>query len=331
MSENAAQSLFTGRNVSSSATSPGDISHDLGGHRLTVFEQDWWLDAVTDGALERAEVYWDSVLVGVLPYYAARKGLLRMIQIPPYTRRLAPRVSAPGSKDVTRMSNTIKIVGQLYEKIGDFDSYHTVIGDDRHLIFAYQMNGFKLQPKITFSTDADVPMEALTAAMDHRPRNIIKTASREFRTELHFDLDRFRRLRQASTSRDRNDYRIIGRLMQAVEARGAGGILSAVDDKGQDVAAAVLVWDSERLYYFMASRSASREANKASPLVFYESIRLAKSYGLAFDADGYASVASAMSLQKWGLDVTVNLNVNKGSVAYEMLKPLKDRIAPPPF
>ena len=100
---------------------------------------------------------------------------------------------------------------------------------------------------------------------------------------------------------------------------------------GRSVSSALLVWDSRRLYFFMSSRSASPEANKASPLVFFESIRLAKSYGLAFDADGYATVASAMSLQKWGLDVTVNLNVNKGSVAYEMLKPLKDRIAPPPF
>jgi hypothetical protein len=256
---------------------------------------------------------------------------MRKIEVPPYTRRLSPRINAPGGKDVTRMSNTIKIITQLYEKIGDFDAYHTIIGDDRHLIFAYQMNGFKLQPKITFSSSADVTMETLTASMDHRPRNIIKTASRQFQTELHFDLDRFRRLRQESTPNDRNDYRIISRLMQTVESRGAGGILRAVDDQGQDVAAAVLVWDTERLYYFMSSRSATTESNKASPLVFHESIRLAKAYGLAFDADGYASVASAMSLQKWGLDVTVNLNVNKGSVAYEMLKPLKDRIAPPPF
>lgn len=229
------------------------------------------------------------------------------------------------------MSNTIKIIGQLFEKVGKFDSYHTVIGDDRHLIFAFQMNGFKLQPKITFSSSADVPMDALAASMDHRPRNIIKTASRQFQTELHFDLDRFRRLRQASTSNDRNDYQIVGRLMQAAESRGSGGILCAVDDKGQDVAAAFLVWDTERLYYFMSARAATSEANKASPLVFYESIKLAKSYGLAFDADGYATVASAMSLQKWGLDVTVNLNVHKGSVAYEMLKPLRDRFAPSPF
>ena len=312
-------------------TPPGDGVEAFGGRSLSVFEQNWWLEAVTDGAIERAEVFWDSTLVGVLPYHAVRRGVMRTIEAPPYTRRLSPRINAPGGKDVTRMSNTIKIVAQLYEKIGDFDAYHTIIGDDRHLIFAYQMNGFKLQPKITFSSACDVPMEALTAAMDHRPRNIIKTASRQFQTELHFDLDRFRRLRQESTPNDRNDYRIISQLMQTVKSRGAGGILSAVDDRGQDVAAAVLVWDTERLYYFMSSRSATTEGNKASPLVFYESIRLAKAYGLAFDADGYASVASAMSLQKWGLDVTVNLNVNKGSVAYEMLKPLKDRIAPPPF
>lgn len=298
---------------------------------MTVFEQDWWLEAVTDGAVERAEVWWDNVLVGVLPYYAVRKGMIRKIQIPPYTRRLSPIIDAPGAKDVTQMSNTIKIIGQLYEKIGEYDVYHTVIGDDRRLIFAYQMNGFKLQPKITFCSAADVPLDDLLTAMDHRPRNIIKTASRQFQTHLHFDLDRFSRLRRESTADDRNNYQVIGRLMQAIEARGAGGILSAVDDQGRDVAAALLVWDSERLYYFMSARSAAPEANKASPFVFFESIRLAKSFGLAFDADGYASVASAMSLQKWGLDVTVNLNVQKGSVAYEMLKPLKDRFAPPPF
>jgi len=302
-----------------------------GDRPLTVFEEDWWLDAVTDGAIERAEVYWDSALVGMLPYLPVRKGMMRKLEMPPYTRRLTPRISAPGSKDVTRMSNTIKIIGQLYEKIGEFDAYHTVISDDRHLIFAYQMNGFKLNPKITFSSAADVPIDALTAAMDHRPRNIIKTAQRQFEIEQHFDLDRFRRLREAAQAQDYNDYRIICRLMQAVESHDAGVILSAVDDKGQDVATAVLVWDSAQLYYFMASRSASPEANKASPLVFYESIKLAKSRDLAFDADGYASIASALSLQKWGLDATINLNVRKGGIAYEMLKPLKDKILPPPF
>jgi hypothetical protein len=306
-------------------------SPDLSAGSDAVFDQDWWLKAATDGQLERVEVTWDRVVVGVLTYHPTRRGWVRKAVLPPYTRLMTPIIQAPGEKVSTAATNTVRILRDLYARMPPMDVYQTTVRSDPDLVLAYQLNDFELSHKITFLSPKDDRMADVMQRMDHKLRNIIKTASRFCHLERHLDLDRFRRMRASVSRVDFNDYAAFERIVTAVAARGTGTFLSAVSEDGSDLATVFLVWDTQRLYYLSATRLDTAQSSKAATWLFCESLAFAKSMGLAFDADGFATVASAKSLQRWGLPVSLNTNVGRAHLAYQVLKPIKDRIRRPPF
>ena len=296
-----------------------------------IFDQDWWLLAATNGELERVEVSWDRVLVGAMAYHPTGRRWVRKAVLPPYTRLMTPVIRPPGEKISTAATNMVRIVRQLHARLPQIAVYHTTVRSDPDLVLAFQLNDFELRHKITFLSPKDDPMAAVMQRMDHKLRNIIKTASRFCQMERHLDLDRFRRMRTAVSPVDFNDYEALERIVIAVASRGAGTFLSAVAEDGTDLATVFLVWDAQRLYYLCATRLDTTESSKAATWLFCESIAFAKSLGLAFDADGFATVASAKSLQRWGLPVSLNTDLGRMTLAYQVLKPIKDRILRPPF
>jgi hypothetical protein len=296
-----------------------------------IFSEEWWLNAATLGRIERVDVAWDGVPVGSLYYHVVKSGFLRKAVLPPYTRMMTPYLVPPGERPWTRAANTVNIIRDLYANMPEMDTYHTVVRSDPDLIFGFQLNGFALGYKVTFLSEASVDIDTVFRGMDQKYRNVVRQGNSRFSLDRHTDLDRFRRIRAENRKTDYNDYPALESLLSAVTSRGAGTFLSAVSESGEDQATALVVWDQERLYYLAATRYDGTTASKAATWLFYEAIAFAKSLGRAFDADGYATVASAQSLQRWGLPVSLNTNVSRSKLAYQLVKPIKDRLAPPPF
>jgi hypothetical protein len=296
-----------------------------------IFSEEWWLDAVTRGQFERIDASWDSMRVGTLYYHITRRGMVRKAVMPPYTRLMSPLLAPPGGQPRTRAANAVTILRDLYARLPNVDCYHTVVRCDPNVVFAYQLNGFSLGHKITFVSDAGVDIDSVFKGMDQKYRNTVRQGDGLFRMDQHADLDRFRRIRADSKRPDYNDYSALEALIPVLVSRGAGRLLSAVSECGTDQASALVVWDRERLYYLAAARCGGALGSKAATWLFYQAIAYAKRLGLAFDADGYATVASAQSLQRWGLPVSLNVNVSRGGLAYDLVKPIKDRLRPPPF
>jgi hypothetical protein len=313
------------------ATASQDASHASSGEARSIFDEEWWLLAATDGRLERVEVSWDRVVVGSIFYHPTRRGLMLKAALPPYTRLMTPLINAPGEKASSISTNKTRILRELLARLSHIDLYQTTIRSDPDLVLSYQINDFDLGPKITFLSPRDDPQSAVLQRMDHKLRNAITTASRYCRLERHMNLDRFRRMRSSVSEIDFNDYEAFERIVEAVALRRAGVFLTAVSDDGQDLATDFVVWDAQRLYYLAATRLNTAVASKAATWLFSESIAFAKALGRDFDADGFATVASAKSLQRWGLSIVLNTNVSRSRLAYQLLKPIKNRIRKPPF
>ena len=296
-----------------------------------IFEQLWWLQAATLGRIEQVETRWDNVVVGRLFYRPVKRYILRKVTLPPYTRVLGPILSGPRAGPTVESRNKIRIVRELYEQIGRYDSYHTVVRLDPDLLLAFQANRFDVSAKFTFVSSATVPMEIVRERMNNKIRNLVKSGNSICSIEFHYDFDRFRALSTIRSLPDHNDYVALTSIWCAVVAHGAGVIVSAVGEDGRDLAAVILVWDDERLYFLVSARDVSTEANKGYAVMFYESIAFAKRMNKDFDADGFASLSSARSLMKWGLPVSINFNIHKGGLFYSSAKPVKDRIRSSPL
>jgi hypothetical protein len=296
----------------------------VGGESL--FEQDWWLGAAGGSDMNRVEVVWDNVVVGRLSYRTTLRRGMRRLEMPPYTRMLAPVLTGPEASPSVRIINNIRILRELFDKAGRFDSYHAVVPSSAELVFPLQLNGFKASPKFTFVSDANVSLDDVLAGMHQKTRNGVRAAGRAFRAASHQNFDRFLRLSKIRSA-DRNDYGALQAIWDAVDARDAGTVITVEDPAGRDLAAALVVWDDRRVYFLASARQEGGEGSKAYTLLFFESLSLAKRARKDFDADGYATVESARALLKWGVPIGVNMNVRKESLPYEVLRAVKDRVA----
>jgi hypothetical protein len=295
----------------------------------TIFEQEWWLLAASGGRLERAEVRWDGAVVGSFSYQWSASRFVRKITPPPYTRILAPRLNGPEGKEVTVLENNTRIVRELLEKMGPFDSFTTTLPAESDLLLPFQFNGAAAVVKGSFISSLDVTIQDAWDAIHKKTRNVIRSAAGRLSYSIHTDLERFIRiakLRDAGV--DYNDYQALTRLWVEISRRDCGRIISAVNDAGSDVAACVVVWDDKTAYYLLSTRSSDSEAGKANTALFFESLSLAKRLKRDFDADGYATLQSGRFLSRFGLAFSARATVEKRGALYGALKPIKDFFVP---
>jgi hypothetical protein len=291
----------------------------------TIFDEDWWLSAATDGKIERTEVRWDNAIVGSLNYYPITRMRMRKIVLPPYTRILTPRLAPPGDKAVTVQANSTRIIRELLEQIGRFDLYATTFPLNNELIHSFQLNGATATVKGSFLSPAGDTVESVLAGMNQKTRNIIRQASNRIGIEVHTDIDRLIRVSSLHHGKnDRNRYDILHKLWVEIASRNRGRIMSAVDPWSRDIAACVVIWDARKAYYWLSARRDDDLGRKANPVLIFEALSLAKQMKLDFDADGYATLESGRFLSKLGLPVALQATVEKSSNVYRMLKPIKE-------
>jgi len=296
---------------------------------LTIFEEDWWLHAATAGQIRRIEIRWDNVLVGTLDYYVSMRRGMRKIVLPPYTRLLAPRLKAPGSKPITLLDNNTRIIREMFDQLGRFDLYSTRLPSDRELVLPFQFNQAVSTFSASFVSPAVDPAERVLAGMHQKTRNIIRRANDRLIFASHQDIDRYRRICVAGhRGKDQNDYTVLDRLWLEITARKRGTIISAMDHCNRDIAACVVIWDAATAYYWLSARTDDELGKKANPALFFQALGLAKQQGLDFDADGYGSLAAGRFLAHFGLPVTFRAVVEKRGPAYRLLKPIKDALIP---
>lgn len=297
---------------------------------VPLFQEDWWLDAATSGRWSRAEVARDGIVIASLPFTLRRHGGLRYVGLPPYTRTVAPQLRAFPGKPVTQLGRTIKIVGELMARLPVYDRLELTLDPDTHLTFPFVSLGYLVTHHFTFVARAGASEDVLWHGLEQKTRNLVATAATRFALSVDGDLDRFLRLSRADHgvgARNRHDFAAIARLFEACAKRQQCAVLSAGDEHG-DVAAAVVVWDRAKAYYWVSARDHRRAGAGGASLLFWQGVRLALSRGLAFDADSFANIESALFLSRFGLTPVVRPIVSRGSRAWRIAFLIRTALRP---
>ena len=83
----------------------------------TVFHEDWWLNAATNGAYEVAEVSNGGKVVGRLPYFRMRKLGMTWGALPALTHFLGPAVDEGVGNANRRFVHRLEITRELIHKL----------------------------------------------------------------------------------------------------------------------------------------------------------------------------------------------------------------------
>lgn len=294
-----------------------------------LFQTDWWFDAATGGRWDLATVQRDGEVVASLPFQILRRGGLRFIALPRYTRTVSPRLLVPPGKPVTRLGRSITLLGELMSSLPPHDRLELTLTPGSQLEFPYVALGYLVSHNFTFVTQPNRSEEEAWAGMEQKTRNVVASAAKRLSVEQHSDLDRFIALARAERGRaqSEHDFPAIKRIFEACSARAQSVILSVRDEQG-DAGACVLVWDNERVYHWLSARAPARAGTGGGSLLVWEGIKFALQRGLTYDADGFATTQSALFLMRFGLEPLARPVVSRGSRAWRFAFLVRTALSP---
>jgi hypothetical protein len=268
----------------------------------TVFHEDWWLDAATQGNYSVVEVTAGGKIVGRLPFVLRKRSGLRGIWTPSLTHFLGPGIDDGDGSNTSRFLRRMEITRELILKLPPASwqciRCHRGITD----VIAFQEQSFKTYAQFTYELESR-PIPELWQQLRDKTRNVIRRAQERFTVGELNDVDEFVRVYEDHlTSRHIQNTLDLGaakRVAQAALERNRGRILAAKNDKDEIVAANFCAWDNKSSFYVTCTRSESA-GNGVASLLVWEAIQYAASRGLIFDFSGLGTRGSVLHYAGFG-------------------------------
>jgi hypothetical protein len=279
------------------------VIHPDSAYEHTIYHEDWWLRAAAGRDLRTIEVDLDEQGSGSF-HYTRHKWLgLRVLAMPPYTRTLGPVLRIPPGPAGNR-EEILRLVQAIVGKLPRYDIFRQELPPHSDEIAqAFSLCGFTVQPNYTFRVPPDVDLDVIWKNLTARRRKLVTSRQNDLQIQLHSDVARFERLATKEYSEQVTSYNFdtIRRLYDAAAARNQAVLLTAVDDRGNDVATAIIVSDAKAAYYWLATRDHALAGRGAKGFMTWHALKLAHERGLIFDFDSYNSFAGARFILSFGV------------------------------
>jgi hypothetical protein len=271
----------------------------------TVFHEDWWLEAATQGRYSVAEVSANGKTVGRLPFLKSRRLGIRGIWTPPLTYFLGPAVDegtgSPNTRFLRRLEITRSLIQQLPRSSWECVRCHRGITD----VIPFQEQQFRTYAQFTHEVAVRPPAD-LWKQMRDKTRNVIRRASERFDVFEISDPDEFislyeRNLREKKVQ-NTMDLAACRRVLIAVLEHGSGRMIAARNAEDGTVAANFCAWDSEASYYIACTRN-SASGNGATSLLLWEAMQHAAKNSRIFDFAGLGTSGSVLHYAGFGATI----------------------------
>jgi hypothetical protein len=282
----------------------------------TIFHEDWWLDAATNGQYKVAEVTSGGTVAGRLPYCVTRRWGLQWCTQPELTYFLGPVVDEGTGSACARFKRRVEITRELLLRLppASFIQFkcHRGVRD----VLAFQDQGFRTGVQFTHEIQPAPPSD-LWGNIHRQKRRVILRANEEMQFRTLGDAADFVHFYQASLDarslRSDMDLLVCRRIIEASLALDRGRIFAAFDRSNNLAAAIFCVWDEAVFYYVMTTRRPSSH-NGIVPALIWQAIQDAASRNLIFDHGGL-NVSSAIRFHaEFGGKVSPRYVVTKASL-----------------
>jgi hypothetical protein len=269
----------------------------------TIFQQDWWLQAASDGAVEKVVVRRGGSDIANISF--VRKNHFPnfcYLVMPMYTRTLGPVLNLPLSEPAQRAKNVRRTILELVSHLPKHDRFFTLLDCEDDTDFAFSLAGCVVGQQFTFRVAAHANATQLMTAVEPPTARLIRSAGRRLNISRHADFDRFVALSHKDRPSDESvhDLATLRRLFSVCTARNQATILSLCDAQDNDVASVIIIWDSSVLYYWVPLRDRKKSGGDANAMLLWSAMEFALDRKLIFDVDSYMSVGTATFLSSFG-------------------------------
>jgi hypothetical protein len=285
----------------------------------TIFHERWWLDAVSGGDIQTAELRSNGRLVAWMPYRISRRRGFSVSVMPDLTHLLGPAIDEGRGSSNNRWLHRLEAVRELVGQLPSLGLFSQTCHPETSDVLGFQAQGF--DSFVQFSAEVEPAAEDLTwRRMRDKTRNVIRRAQERGRVEPLHDPEEFRRFYAANLARfeERSYFDLdrIGPLFEAARGRDQARIIGVRNHRHELVAAVFYVWDRRRLWYLLSTRDAGVPDNGAVSLLIWHGLQEAGRRGLTFDFDGIASEGATRFFAGFGAEIRPRYAVYRMSPSF---------------
>ncbi len=171
---------------------------------LSIYHQDWFLDAATDGRWGEARVVDGANLVGRLPYALETCAGFTVSRMPSLIRTLGPEIPALPGKSATALRRRLEITHALIDQLPPVADFSQVFDPGVTEAAAFVQRGFGINLGYAFWIGRGRSEAELLDAMTAEPRRHLRKAAGQFAIVQLDDISEFCRFYDATLDGDRN-------------------------------------------------------------------------------------------------------------------------------
>jgi len=294
----------------------------------SIFQENWWLDAVAPNSWDEVGIEEGSTLVGRFPFvYLKSFGLTRLVQ-PQLTQTLGPWISELALDNNNQLSYEHKTYKDLIHLLPKHDEFHQNFNPVISNWLAFYWEDFKQTTRYTYTLSDLSNTNYLFSNLPKKLKWAIRKATDSLVVIENANIDRILDLATQTYSRQnlKLPYKreVLHNIFNAVSVNASGKAVMIVDEWGNDLCGGYVVGDERRSYLLVSGQNPNFRGNGAGELLHWELIREASKFSQIFDFEGSMLPGVERFYRQFGAAQEQYFSVSKNSTKMEMLRALKN-------
>jgi hypothetical protein len=288
----------------------------------TIFHAPWWLDVVTAQQWGMVESRHQGNIVGRMPVYYERRGVITSSRMPMLTHFLGPVIEPSSGSRNTRFLHEVAVTRDLIRQLPKLHSFSQKMHRGVTDVIAFQMENFETSAQFTFEIKP-APADVIWKNMRDKTRNVMRQADKIYSVHHDMDGDEFVALYEAHNeargrSSDLEPHRL-KKIINETLARNSGRIYFVRNQARECKAAIFCIWDQQSCYYLLSTRAVD-SGNGAVTRLLWEAIQNAAAQQRIFDFDGLAYGGAVVFYAGFGGEISPRFIVSRSTSTYRLMR-----------
>lgn len=261
-----------------------------GQYTNSLFEEEWWLDAVAPQQWKAIELKDNSGCVYArFPYCEQRKFGKKVLGTPKLTQTLGIYIKDTGAKTAKRLSREKDILIEIIKNLPNINQDFFLDSNNQYFMPFYWKR-YKISPAISYRINDLSDEKKIWAGFKENIKTDIKKAQKQLCVRDDLPIEELITIQKKTFQRQNRklpyDEELIRNIDKAANKRNQRKFLCAVDDENRIHAAAYFVFDERRCYYLIGGGDPELRNSGAGALLVWEGIKFAMTVSEVFDFEG---------------------------------------------
>jgi lipid II:glycine glycyltransferase (peptidoglycan interpeptide bridge formation enzyme) len=259
---------------------------------IPLFSQAWWLDVVAGNNWDVCLVKKGDEIVASMPYVTKKRYGLTFLSHPPLTQSLGPWLKLSSAKYSKRLSQQKDWMQALIAQLPKYDYFSQNWSYSQTNWLPFYWSGFEQTTRYTYVIENLSDIDNVWNDFETKIRTDIRKAENKYNVKVRTDLsiDDFIALNKMTFSRQGKAMpyspSFIIKMVTEAKKRNQCQWFIAQDDKGQNHAGVLIIWDEQSAYYLMGGGDPELRNSGATSLCMWEAIKFASTVTQRFDFEG---------------------------------------------